>query len=79
VGKSTHAGTWDPEEAERAKAELLWIVGYERCGLETALARLEDELGSRDKSTINSIKMFINLTNLYGEIYMLKDIGTHTK
>jgi hypothetical protein len=67
------------EEEQRAKSELLWIVEYERRGLETALMLLEQELGSREKRTVDSLKMFVNLTNLYGEIYILRDVGTRTK
>ena len=77
VEKSTPAQTG--EEEKRAKAELLWIVDYERRGLETALDLLEEELGSLKRPIVDSLKMFINLTNLYGEIYALKDIGTRTK
>jgi hypothetical protein len=67
------------EDEKKAKLELLWMVEYERRGLETALSLLEEELGSRERPTVDSLKMFINLTNLYREIYVLENIGTRTK
>ncbi|KAK7221955.1 hypothetical protein V2G26_009958 [Clonostachys chloroleuca] len=65
-------------DEEVAKSELLWIADYERRGLEASLAALEEEVGSQDLDIIDSIKLFINVTNLYGQIYVLKDIGTST-
>jgi hypothetical protein len=65
-------------DEEVAKSELLWIADYERRGLEASLAALEEEVGSQDPEIIDSIKLFINVTDLYGQIYVLKDIGTST-
>ncbi|KAI1370232.1 hypothetical protein F4677DRAFT_465656 [Hypoxylon crocopeplum] len=73
--EGTRKGTGEQE----AKSELLWIAEYERHGLKTALELLEEELGSRGKHSVDALKPFINVTDLYGQIYVLKDIGTRTK
>ena len=67
--------TWD----ERAKSNLLWIADYERQGLQVALALLAAELGDAQQPTVEAVKLFINVTDLYGQIYVLRDIGTRTK
>ena len=67
--------TWGQE----AKRDLLWIADYERGGLQAALDLLAAELGNQQRQTINATKLFINVTDLYGQIYVLKDIGTRTK
>ncbi|KAI1345533.1 hypothetical protein F5Y01DRAFT_323101 [Xylaria sp. FL0043] len=59
-----------------AKSELLWIAEYERRGLDTAMKLLEKELGPGE--LIDAIRVFIDVTDLYGQIYILKDIGTRT-
>ncbi|KAI1206322.1 uncharacterized protein F4807DRAFT_463811 [Annulohypoxylon truncatum] len=66
-------------DEKRVKSELLWIAEYERRGLQTSLALLEEELGSRGKRTVDALKLFVNVTDLYGQIYVLKDVGTRTK
>lgn len=66
---------WD----KSAKGDLLWIADYERHGVQTALTLLATELGSLQKHVIDPLKLFINVTDLYGQIYVLRDIGTRTK
>ncbi|KAI1113357.1 hypothetical protein F5Y14DRAFT_418062 [Nemania sp. NC0429] len=57
-----------------AKAELLWIAEYERRGLVAAMEALGNELGPG--RTIQSLRFFVDLTDLYGQIYVLEDVGT---
>lgn len=63
-----------------AKLNLLWIIEYEKKGLKLALEMLRQELGedAQGLKDLGAVKMFVKLTNLYGEIYVLRDIGTRT-
>ena len=56
----------------RRKRELLEIAEYERRCLDTALAELEQCL---DPSLLSKIKLFVHVTDLYGQIYVARDIG----
>lgn len=58
------------------KAALLELAKYEHDCLERALDRLRDHI---DGHSINVLQMFCNVTDTFGQIYVLKDIGTHTK
>jgi hypothetical protein len=69
----------DGKWLERTKSDLLWIADYERKGLWEAFEQLEREFQGRETYTANALKLFINVTDLYGQIYILKDIGIHTK
>ncbi|ETS76585.1 hypothetical protein PFICI_11972 [Pestalotiopsis fici W106-1] len=69
--------TGQTHTSETAKSELLLIAGYERHGLGVALNELEKELGSGNLMT--SLRMFVDVTDLYGQIYVLKDVGTRTQ
>lgn len=65
-------------EAE-AKAELMSIAEYERRGLETALDELERDLlrsGGSSIKWMDAIRLFVKVTDLYGQIYVVKDIAT---
>ncbi|EED11984.1 terpene synthase family protein [Talaromyces stipitatus ATCC 10500] len=59
------------------KANLMWVAEYERKGCMRALERL-DELGL-DEQTKRMIKTFVDVTDLYGQIYVARDIGTRIK
>ncbi|KAM0195926.1 hypothetical protein ACHAPC_000416 [Botrytis cinerea] len=63
--------------SDDVKSELLWVAEYERRGLDTAMTLLERELGPGD--LINALRMFVDVTDLYGQIYVLKDVGTRTQ
>ncbi|OTB18376.1 hypothetical protein K445DRAFT_309112 [Daldinia sp. EC12] len=60
-----------------AKAELLWIADYERRGLDVAMGLLEEELGCSELA--GALRLFINVTDLYGQIYVLEDVGIRTR
>ncbi|KAK0631021.1 hypothetical protein B0T17DRAFT_637782 [Bombardia bombarda] len=69
------------------KGELLWIAEHERRGLRSIITVLEEQLqlsvGSASSqyatTMVEALKMFVNVTDLYGQIYILKDVGTRTK
>lgn len=61
--------------------ELLWIGEYERGCMQRALEGLEEFMGDmpRGGKLLEAVKLFISFTDLYGQIYVLKDVGTRTK
>lgn len=64
-----------PGEAEVArKTNLLWLAEYERECLNTAFSRLEKALVKRP-TIVDSLKLFIDVTDLYGQIYIKRDIN----
>ncbi|KAI1373133.1 Ent-kaurene synthase [Hypoxylon crocopeplum] len=68
------------EGAEAAKAELMSIAEYERRGLDVALGELEGELlESGGTRWMDAVRLFVNVTDLYGQIYVVKDIATRMK
>jgi hypothetical protein len=65
------------EQKVTPKEDLLWIAEYERQGLDMAMTELERELGSGDLLT--ALRIFIDVTDLYGQLYLLKDLGIRTR
>lgn len=65
------------ETLSRRKKELLWIAEYERRGLEMAMAALGEE--AECDALVRALRLFIDVTDLYGQVYILKDIGTRTQ
>jgi hypothetical protein len=62
-------------DAEK-KRELMWLAEYEREHLLLALKRL-DEVTTRE--VMGKMRLFIDVTDLYGQIYVARDIGIWTK
>lgn len=42
-----------------------------------AMGLLEDELAQG--KMVGALRLFIDVTDLYGQVYLLKDIGTRTR
>lgn len=55
--------------------EVMWIAEYERRGLETALRELEVRLSGYGDggASMDAVRFFVNVTDLYGQIYIIKD------
>ncbi|RWA10591.1 hypothetical protein EKO27_g4513 [Xylaria grammica] len=69
-GGTTH------DNLSHAKSELLWVAEYERRGVETSLNTLGEELaGDSQRHVVDGIRFFINITDLFGQVYVLKDVG----
>lgn len=66
-----------PGASDSVRSELLQIAEYERQGLQLALTCLEKEVGPGE--FMNAMRLFVDVTDLYGQIYVLRDIGTRTK
>ncbi|KAI1136024.1 Ent-kaurene synthase [Hypoxylon sp. FL0543] len=65
----------DIETAVRnVKEELMSIAEYERRALNAAVAELAAQLGKGQ--LLNAVRLFVNVTDLYGQIYVVKDIAT---
>lgn len=58
-------------ETIRRKEDLLWIAEYERRCMELSLANLADECS---EDTLNAVRFFVRVTDLYGQIYIVKDL-----
>jgi hypothetical protein len=72
VGQSEKESDTTQQE-QRIKADLMWIAEYERAGLKSAIAALS--CVSIDSRTMKALRVFVNVTDLYGQIYVQKDIG----
>ncbi|KAK3951397.1 hypothetical protein QBC32DRAFT_215092 [Pseudoneurospora amorphoporcata] len=60
------------EEESRVKEELMWIAEYERRGLERSMGELEGLVGTEE---MEKVRLFLDVTDLYGQIYVVRDIG----
>ena len=65
-----------PETLDKAKTDLLALADFEREGLERALLGLEKEA---DGNTMGMIRLFVRVTDLYGQVYVAKDIASRVK
>ncbi len=64
-------------EEDDKKADLLWLANHERECLEQAFAKLEE---SGIKSRIKEmLRLFIRVTDLYGQIYVARDLTGRVK
>lgn len=69
-------------DVEANKAQLMWIAEYERRGMEAAMTRLEEEIGGENRlgrEILDPVRLFISVTDLYGEIYVIKDLTNRVK
>ncbi|KAK8109443.1 Ent-kaurene synthase [Apiospora kogelbergensis] len=64
----------DLAPGQSVKDDLLWIADYERWGLDASMARLEKEMNN-DKLA-DYLRLFIHVTDLYGMIYLQKDVSS---
>ncbi|KAI1500522.1 terpene synthase family protein [Biscogniauxia marginata] len=62
-----------------AKKNLFKLAGFERGCLEGSLQRLEAEAGQSGKRKLHIFRMFCDVTDLYGQIYVVKDIASSMK
>lgn len=63
-------------EPATKKDQLLWIAEYERHCLELSLESLASECS---KEIMDALRFFVRVTDLYGQIYVAKDIGVRTQ
>ncbi|KAF2248178.1 hypothetical protein BU26DRAFT_428436 [Trematosphaeria pertusa] len=60
------------ELSERRKRDLLTVAEYERRCLERVLGELELSL---DPGVMEKVRLFVQVTDVYGQIYVARDIG----
>ena len=78
----TRAGdpaTVDDEQVadeQARKGQLMWLAQYERECLEGALGKLSGEVSAE---VMNAVNLFVRVTDLYGQIYVARDITSRTK
>ncbi|KAL8688487.1 MAG: hypothetical protein Q9218_005617 [Villophora microphyllina] len=63
-------------EMDRRKEDLFWLAEYERRCIDLSLAELAKECS---EETMAAVRFFVRVTDLYGQIYVAKDIGIRTK
>ena len=63
----------DADTESRLKEDLHWIAEYERECLGMIVRRMGEQLG---QSRIETLKVFIDVTDLYGQIYVARDIAS---
>ncbi|KAI1114203.1 Ent-kaurene synthase [Nemania sp. NC0429] len=66
-----HCSDGPRRNKEEIRSELMWIAEYERAGLEKALSLLKSELGAE---LFGSLNVFVDVTDLYGQIYLQRDL-----
>ena len=66
------------QSEQKFKDDLMWVAEYERECCMTALDRLENETGL-DARTKRILRMFVDVTDLYGQIYVAKDIASRMR
>ncbi|KAK3485191.1 uncharacterized protein B0T23DRAFT_436094 [Neurospora hispaniola] len=67
----------EEEKKKKAKEELMWVAEYERRGLERTLGELGGLVGNGEM--MEKVKLFVDVTDLYGQIYVVRDIGVGVK
>ncbi|KAI5925012.1 Ent-kaurene synthase [Camillea tinctor] len=75
--RSGTAGKYENTTLSQAKDELMGIAEYERQGLDMALAKLKE--GIENEKLMKALGLFISVTDLFGHIYIQKDIATRMK
>jgi len=64
-------------EDSQLKGELYRIAMFEKRKLDMSVATLEDLCKSRGRERVSeAVKMFVNVTDSYGQIYMIRDIAS---
>lgn len=67
---------------EASKTQLMWIAEYERQGMKAAMGRLHGEIdgGNRlGREILDAVRLFISVTDLYGQIYVIRDLTNRVK
>ncbi|KAF2677878.1 hypothetical protein K458DRAFT_446746 [Lentithecium fluviatile CBS 122367] len=71
MGETDVAATME-ELTDRKKRDLLAVAEYERRCLGRVIGELEPSL---DAGVMEKLRLFIQVTDLYGQIYVVRDIG----
>ena len=71
-------GAVETTDEAALKARLYALAEYERGNVERAFVRLQElaQESNVQRRMINKIRVFINVTDLYGQIYIARDIAS---
>lgn len=64
------------EQETARKADLMYLAEYERGCMNEAIELLE---GMVDPGVTNRVRLFVNVTDMYGQIYVARDIASRMK
>lgn len=73
------AGLDKSSKSDRARRKALFTVAeYERANMEFGLSKLRELVGEDKRKTrvMEKIQMFCSVTDLYGQIYVARDIAS---
>ncbi|KAI3326770.1 hypothetical protein HD806DRAFT_417550 [Xylariaceae sp. AK1471] len=85
---TTRTTTSSTVAGDSRKDTLLALARYERKDLDEIVARLDSEIESaetspeftkREKRKMAILRMFVDVTDLYGQIYVIRDIASRMK
>ncbi|PYH87533.1 terpene synthase family protein [Aspergillus ellipticus CBS 707.79] len=68
----------DPRSLDTVKSDLMWLAEYERACCVGALDRLVRETGLPVR-TAGIVRTFVDVTDLYGQIYVARDIASRVR
>jgi len=60
------------------KKDLLWIAGYERECYTASMKHLGKEKEVKEE-TMKALRCFVDVTDLYGQMYLARDITTRIR
>ena len=63
-------------DGDQRKRELMWLAQYERECLEVALGKLRGQVLD---TVMDAVDLFVRVTDLYGQIYVERDIASRMK
>ncbi|OTA98362.1 hypothetical protein M426DRAFT_17493 [Hypoxylon sp. CI-4A] len=68
----------DPKPGiQMMKGELMWIAEYERRCLQAAMDQMSRLAG--EPRLMNALELFIDVTDMYGRVYLVKDLTNRVK
>ena len=73
IHEDTEFSLSDDDEKKR---ELMWLAEYERQCLNLAVKKLEEILPGK---TVGELRLFIGVTDLYGQMYVVQDLTRRIK
>lgn len=62
------------EDVDAVKERVMALADWERKGVERAMEELERE--GADKTLVNGLRVFVDVTDLFGQVYVVKDLAS---
>ncbi|KAK7966227.1 uncharacterized protein PG986_000504 [Apiospora aurea] len=82
TNSATHHGVIPgdvPVLVQKMKDDLMWVAEYERRSLDMAVRQMDEELSQKAPLSVEALKVFIDVTDLYGLVYLVKDLTNRVK